>query len=216
MRRPTVLPVLLATTLLLAACGGDDYPEAAPPSSAMSVAASAAAATSTAVASSEGTTSPGVTVTPDTVGSTATAPPVEPTASTGAIPREQLPLVEFVRGDGSVVKLPVEVLPRTEYSIGLSGRYSLDERGMLFYYDDPANRSGFWMKNTHIDLSLAFANGQGQIVAIELLYAESEQIVKPAPEYQYIIEAPAGWYAASGVEVGDTLRLTFALEDWLE
>ena len=187
---------VITAAFLLASCDGNGYdspissPAAHPPATNASAAA-------------------GITSTP------AGDPSPEPTASTGALPVEQLPLVEFVRADGSAVSLPVEVVPRAEYSIGLSGRYTLDERGMLFYYEDPAQRSGFWMKNTHIDLTLAFANDDGEIVAIEDLVAESEEIVKPEPEYQYIVEAPAGWYAAHGIAVGDTLRLAFDLDDWL-
>lgn len=197
--RTATFAAVTAAACLLASCGEDGYDSPASP----------AAPSPTTITSATGSAAAGVTSTPGG------DPAPEPTASTGALPVQQLPLVEFVRADGSAVSLPIEVVPRAEYRIGLSGRYTLDERGMLFYYEDPAQRSGFWMKNTHIDLTLAFANGDGEIVAIEDLVAESEVIVKPEPEYQYIVEAPAGWYAAHGIAVGDTLRLAFNLDDWL-
>jgi uncharacterized membrane protein (UPF0127 family) len=131
-------------------------------------------------------------------------------ASTAPIPTEELPLVEFVTSSGTVVALPVEVVPRDEFPIGLSGRYALEERGMLFYYGEP-RRNGFWMKDTHIDLSIAFADGEGRIVDIRAMEAESLEVVLSAAPFEFAIEAPAGWYADNGVAAGDAVRLAFDL-----
>ncbi len=137
----------------------------------------------------------------------------EPTATTGVLPLEALPRIEFVRGDGTVVALPVEVPPRTEYSIGLSGRYELGERGMLFHYEEEGRRS-FWMKNTHFDLDIAFIGADFVIREIFGMEAESLEIRRPVDVYRYAVEAPSGWYAANGVQVGDTARFAFVLEDY--
>ena len=138
-------------------------------------------------------------------------PPVEPTASTGVMPRADLPLIEFVRADGAVVPLPVEVPPRDEYSIGLSGRYTLDERGMLFHYSDPESHIAFWMKNTHFDLAIAFVSADFRLVEIRAMEAESLEIIRPLVAHQYAVEAPAGWYAQHGIAVGDRVRFLFEL-----
>ena len=122
-------------------------------------------------------------------------------------------MIDFVRADGIVVSLPVEVPPRDEYSIGLSGRYSLDERGMLFIYPGEESRRGFWMKNTHIDLSIAFVNAQFRIVEIHEMVAESLEIVRPEALHRYAVEAPAGWYAQHGLQAGDRMRPGFELPD---
>ena len=79
---------------------------------------------------------------------------------------------------------------------------------MLFYYGQ-AVRNGFWMKNTHIDLSIAFIDGAGRIVDIREMEAESLEIVLAASVYHMAIEAPAGWYASHGLAVGDRARLDF-------
>ena len=147
-----------------------------------------------------------------TAAPTATVSP-EPTATTGALPLEALPRIEFVRGDGTVVSLPIEVPPRTEYSIGLSGRYELGERGMLFHYEEEGRRS-FWMKNTHFDLDIAFIGADFVIREIFGMEAESLEIRRPDDAYRYAVEAPSGWYAANGVQVGDTARFAFVLEDY--
>lgn len=173
-----------------------------------------ATATATVAPTAAPTTAP-ATPTPapaPTAAPTATVSP-EPTATTGALPLEALPRIEFVRGDGTVVSLPVEVPPRTEYGIGLSGRYELDERGMLFHYAEEGRRS-FWMKNTHFDLDIAFIGADFVIREIFGMEAESLEIRRPDDLYRYAVEAPSGWYAANGVQVGDTARFAFVLEDY--
>ena len=158
-------------------------------------------------------TPPGTDTAPPSATATGTQPPVEPTASTGALAIEELPLIEFERADGSVVTLPVEVPPRSEYGLGLSGRYELGERGMLFHYLDDESVRAFYMRNTHIDLDIAFARSNFEVIAIETMTAESLDLVRPEQGFQYAIEAPAGWYAEHGIEVGDRVRITFELPD---
>ncbi len=142
-----------------------------------------------------------------------TPPPVEPTATTGALAIEDLGVIEFVRGDGSVVELPVEVPPRSEYSVGLSGRYELGERGMLFHFPDDERARPFWMRNTHFDLDIAFVGANFVIIDIQRMTAETEDLHRPDRGYMYAVEAPAGWYEANGIAAGDAMRLTFELPE---
>jgi len=135
----------------------------------------------------------------------------EPRATTGATGRDDLPLVGFVRADGSVVQLPLEVPPPSEYFIGLSGRTALDERGMLFHYPSGGLRVSFWMKNTHFDLAIAFVSSDLRIVEIRAMVAESLDLIRPDADHQYVVEAPAGWYAEHGIAVGDEVRFLFEI-----
>jgi uncharacterized membrane protein (UPF0127 family) len=135
----------------------------------------------------------------------------EPTASTGATPREQLPVVEFMRADGSTVPLHVEVPPMTEYGIGLSGRRALEERGMLFDFQNNEHSGPFWMKNTHIDLDIAFVGADIRIISIQRMKAEDEtHITSPRP-YRFAIEAPAGWFERNRIAAGDMVHFLFGL-----
>ncbi len=118
-----------------------------------------------------------------------------------------------MRGDGSVVALPVEVPLRSEYSIGLSGRYELGERGMLFHYPDDERARPFWMRNTHFDLDIAFVGADFVIIDIQRMTAGTEDLHRPDRGYMYAVEAPAGWYEANGIAVGDAMRLTFELPE---
>ncbi len=140
--------------------------------------------------------------------------PGESIASTANIPRASLPVAEFSRGGNVIATLPIEVPPRDQYSIGLSGRRTLgDERGMLFHYADKGG--SFWMKNTHINLSIAFVARDGTIVDIRDMEAESTTLVTPRADYQYAIEAPADWYLRHGIRIGDRAPLAFPLPYYL-
>ena len=100
--------------------------------------------------------------------------------------------------------------PEKEYGIGLSGRTNLQGRGMLFAFPDGAN-VGFWMKNTHIDLDIAFLDASMKVIHITTMRADTLDIHKPPSAYVAAIEAPAGWYADSGVAVGAQVTLPMDL-----
>ncbi len=85
---------------------------------------------------------------------------------------------------------------------------------MLFHWDDGMVRRSFWMKNTHIDLDIAFIGSDFVVQEIFGMEAESLDIRAPADAYQYAVEAPSGWYAANGVQVGDSARFAFDLADF--
>lgn len=191
---------LLASALLFpAACGSDgaqDAPTVASPP-----------------ASSGCTGTPPTAATQVVSASRPSATP-EPTATTGGAARSELASIEFVRQSGGSVCLPTEILPRNEFTVGLSGRYELDERGMLFYFARP-HRGSFWMNNTHVDLSIAFVGADSRIVEIREMTAESKEFVTPEVDYLYAIEAQPGWYARNRITVGDEVRFAFTLPDEL-
>jgi uncharacterized membrane protein (UPF0127 family) len=156
--------------------------------------------------------------TTDTPTATATPTPTptadEPVASTFAIPTEELPVAVLTRSDGTRYELPLEVPPRDEYSVGLSGRYELDGRGMLFWYGELVQQP-FWMKDTHIDLSIAFVDEEGVIVDIFDMEAESEEFRMAASFYRFAVEAPLAWYAERGLAAGDSVALDFPIPESL-
>lgn len=197
---PVLAPVAVAVLVLAAACSGRD-PEplsiTVQTVTATAVAASPSAATAVAA-------SPSATATATEQGGEP-----EPVASTASIPTAELGLLEFIRqSDGQIVLLSVEVPPRTQYTIGLSGRRELGERGMFFHYPQDT-RGPFWMKNTHFDLSIAFVDSFARVVEIREMTAESLDLVRPSADYRFAVEAPAGWFAEHGIEPGDLMRTRF-------
>lgn len=145
-------------------------------------------------------------------------PGPEPTATTGAIPTERLPIVRFMLtgNPAATVVLPVEVPPASEYGIGLSGRRSLEGRGMVFYYPDGKGNAGFWMKNTHIDLDIAFVDLSMKVVAVMQMKADTETIHRPSVPYLAAIEAPSGYYASAGVKEGATVAFLFDIASMVQ
>lgn len=93
---------------------------------------------------------------------------------------------------------------------GLMGRTSLEaDTGMLFLFEESTS-GGFWMKDTLIPLSIAFmrsAEGAGfRVVAIlemEPCEADPCPTYEPGTSYDAALEVNQGWFAETGVGVGD-------------
>jgi uncharacterized membrane protein (UPF0127 family) len=89
---------------------------------------------------------------------------------------------------------------------GLMHRESLpDDRGMLFVFPEERLLT-FWMKDTHIPLSIAFAREDGTIVHIAELEPRSERPVSSRSAARYALEMNRGWFARHGVLEGDAMR----------
>jgi uncharacterized membrane protein (UPF0127 family) len=106
--------------------------------------------------------------------------------------------------------IPVEVAAsEAEHSQGLMYRKSLPENeGMLFIFADEDIRY-FWMKNTYIDLSIAYFDKKKTIVDIQEMAATSVMEVSRPPTYpsakpaMYALEMNKGWFAKNKVKVGE-------------
>jgi uncharacterized membrane protein (UPF0127 family) len=98
---------------------------------------------------------------------------------------------------------------------GLMGRQRLDrDSGMVFEFDAPT-RSGFWMKDTLIPLSIAFwGKGKTVLDILEMDPCTADPCPTYAPEapYTYALEMNAGWFTDHGIEIGDRVELTLATE----
>jgi len=106
--------------------------------------------------------------------------------------------------DGHAV--PVEIAATAAHrSRGLMYRDSMPEdAGMLFIYKDEAIRR-FWMKDTRIPLSIAFANRRGEIVRIADMKPFDESSTSSLAPAMYALEMNQGWFEANGVERGDKI-----------
>ena len=79
---------------------------------------------------------------------------------------------------------------------------------MLFVFEDPPVRSGFWNDNVPIDLHVAFLDAEGRIIEILTLEARSREIRQPQQPYSYALEVPAGRFDELGIGLGDRLLVT--------
>tara|TARA_R110000824_G_C14786187_1_gene632615 strand:- start:117 stop:533 length:417 start_codon:yes stop_codon:yes gene_type:complete len=110
----------------------------------------------------------------------------------------------------SVGNLPVSVEVADTPSLrdtGLMFRQNMPEdHGMLFDFSDSDDR-GFWMKNTHIPLSIAFIDSDGTIVNIEKMSPMSLNSVYSESPCRYALEMNHGWFDRNGIQPGTKCSL---------
>jgi uncharacterized membrane protein (UPF0127 family) len=95
--------------------------------------------------------------------------------------------------DGVVFK-PELALTSAQRSRGLMQRKQAPRDGMLFVFRDPT-RTGFWMKNTLVPLTIVFFTADGKRVRkLRMVPCRSEAcpIYDPMRVYRFALELPAG------------------------
>lgn len=137
----------------------------------------------------------------------APSPPPGPPAGRRAGPDQpqRLPTARIRVGQAPLV---VEVADEeAEWQKGMMFRRRLaDDEAMLFVFDREANLR-FWMKNTPVDLDLAYIAADGTITQIERLTAHVLDPVYSREPVRFALEVPAGWFARHGVEVGTNVTI---------
>jgi uncharacterized membrane protein (UPF0127 family) len=120
-----------------------------------------------------------------------------------AVPGAQLPVDWLTVGSH---RITVELARRpVEQSRGLMFRTSLPpDHGMLFLFPSDEVQV-FWMRNTTIPLSIAYADARGRIVRIADLEPLDERPVTSIAPARYALEMHRGWFAAHGVVAGDAI-----------
>jgi len=77
--------------------------------------------------------------------------------------------------------------------------------GMVFVYPASQPRS-FWMKNTYVPLTIAYLDPSGVIVHLADMEPMDESPVPSRYPAMYALEMQQGWFAESGVKVGDVVK----------
>jgi uncharacterized membrane protein (UPF0127 family) len=116
--------------------------------------------------------------------------------------------IALVGVTGQRAELTVE-LARTsaERSRGLMFREEMaEERGMLFVFAQET-RTGFWMKDTKIPLSIAFIASDGMILETQDMEPLSKALHRPARAYGYALEVNQGWFGRHGLGAGDRVEI---------
>jgi uncharacterized membrane protein (UPF0127 family) len=121
--------------------------------------------------------------------------------------------VEIHTASGATHTLHVEIAENdAQRERGLMFRTAMPaEAGMIFIYPEQQPDGAFWMYNTRIPLSIAYADSAGVIATIlEMEPCRSEyQTLCPnypagAP-FQYALEANQGYFMEHGVRPGDRI-----------
>ncbi len=90
---------------------------------------------------------------------------------------------------------------------GLMYRKSVPENsGMLFIYAEE-DMPGFWMKNTHIPLSIAYIKSDLTIAEIHDRRPFDLEGIPPKVLVKYVLEVNQGWFSRNNVKTGDKITL---------
>lgn len=108
---------------------------------------------------------------------------------------------------------------------GLMFRESLKPgHGMLFIYKQEEPELSYWMKNCRMNLSIAFVNSRGMVVAIHnnMLAPEAGTPDHALPLYssqapaKFAVEMEENWFSQNNIVVGDRIFIPPALADTSE
>lgn len=127
-------------------------------------------------------------------------------ASNAAGPMQQtLPTVQVMVGSKQVkAELADTDITR---QIGLMNRRTLaNNSGMLFVFKRSENQC-MWMKNTLIDLDVAFADENGRILNVEQMKAGTTDIHCSRGHAKLALEMKLNWFSENDVFIGDQLRV---------
>ena len=132
-------------------------------------------------------------------------------ASKDLKPQVKFETVEIEVGSKKI-QVELAVTP-AQHEKGLMYRDGLEkDHGMLFVFPTEQNLS-FWMKNTYIDLSIAYVDKNLKIVDIQEMKATTPVETKEPPVYpskkpaQYALEMTKEWFRKSNIKVGQSLKL---------
>ena len=109
--------------------------------------------------------------------------------------------------NGQELVVELAYTPETR-ACGLSHRKTLKENaGMLFLFKDMRSRS-FWMRDTHIPLSIAFMDESGKIVQMHQMAPDQTRTTYPSfRPVKFALEVNQGWFDRHAVKLGDTVKI---------
>lgn len=103
-------------------------------------------------------------------------------------------------------------LTNEQHQTGLMNRMEIPENfGMLFVFENEDYRS-FWMKNTFIDLSIAYIGENRKILEIIDMKSVKSSLDVDIPSYpstvkaMYALEVNMGWFQRNKIKVGDKMK----------
>ncbi len=128
--------------------------------------------------------------------------PATATSSASVLPSS------IVMLDGVNVHVDLATTP-AEQEQGLGGRTGLAaNQGMLFIFPQDGEYA-FWMKDMQFPIDIIWLDHTGTVMYIvpNLAPATYPKAFGPSDPSRYVLEVPAGFVAAHGVNVGDTATL---------
>jgi uncharacterized protein len=101
-----------------------------------------------------------------------------------------------------------------QHAYGMMNRTKLTaNEGMLFEFADSQVRE-FWMKNTFVDLDIAYIDRNKKVIDIQTMKAVTSVLQTDLPTYpssgpaQYALEMKSGWFKKNGFSKGTLVSFT--------
>ena len=111
--------------------------------------------------------------------------------------------------NGSVGGIPIRIQVVDDEAgrkKGLMYRQNMNkDEGMLFVHDTP-DLCGYYMKNTYIPLSIAYADEEGTIFQIEDMNPGDLTSVMAIQPALYALEMNQGWFDDNGIVIGNIIE----------
>lgn len=131
----------------------------------------------------------------------------------GSPPRFEKQKIEFAyKGQKKVLRLDLAVTS-DQHAYGLMNRTNMGkDDGMIFIFPEAGYRE-FWMKNTLIDLDIAYVSAEKVVIDIQTMKAVTSVLQTNIPTYpskgpaQFAVEMNAGWFKKNNFPVGTTMKL---------
>lgn len=139
----------------------------------------------------------------DSMAACAQDPPPSPAIADGPVPGAAWVIF-------GVDTVAVEVAATAQQrSRGLSNREAVPAgTGMLFVFERTEERT-FWMRDTLVDLDIAFLDEGYQVLEILRMEAETLDLHDSSVPVFMALEVPGGWFAEHGVGVGSVATIVF-------
>lgn len=93
-----------------------------------------------------------------------------------------------------------------EYGL-MNRKYLNDNTGMLFIFDKTQSLS-FWMKDTLMDLSIAYIDQNWKIIDIREMKANDLTPVISKKPAVFALEANPYWFSKNNIKIGDTIKMS--------
>jgi uncharacterized protein len=119
-------------------------------------------------------------------------------------PQTGLPVITLKAGNQSI-RAEVAATESSRQT-GMMWRTKMGKNeGMLFIFTQPGYYA-MWMRNTLIDLSVAYMDDKGKIVSIHEMKALDETSHQAAGPVIYALEMNAQWFTKNNIKVGDVIQ----------
>lgn len=85
--------------------------------------------------------------------------------------------------------------------------------GMLFIYPENQERT-FWMKDTFLDLDIAFIKESGEVSDVYSMERDSYEFFSSTEEVRYVLELRRGVFKEIALKAGDKIQLPRVISDF--